>query len=149
MTPLRLMKLMRTVKNTKDGHFLVKIEIGKKFRSDEKVLWKLRLIGSSANDLFKDHAFIFGIHALIDFVNESEGATGQFLERNKKEHSGDRAFTSRMKVGGERLDFGRCAILHPKLEAPFIVVSISDQFNLARTADFKHIFGKGFGHVSD
>jgi len=61
-------------------------------------------IAGAAGDIhhaFMDKALIAGVHALVDFVDDAEGRTGERLEGHEIEYCGDGAFATGLAVGVE------------------------------------------------
>ena len=55
-----------------------------------------------ADHAFVDEAFVAGIHALVDFVDDAEGRAGEGLQGHEVEDCADGAFAAGLAVGVER-----------------------------------------------
>ena len=61
------------------------------------------LFAGNLNHAFMDHTLVSRIHTLIDFVDHTEGGSGEGLQRHEVEDCGDGAFATRLAVGVENL----------------------------------------------
>ena len=78
-----------SVVDAKDVHVFGILETGEQLGRDEEVLGTALRGGCRLDDEGMDHAFIGGVHALVDLVDDTEGALGEFLEGKQVEDGGD------------------------------------------------------------
>lgn len=83
--------------NNVDLHLGVKLEARQKLRGDEEVLARARLAGDVDHALV-DHAFVAGVHALVDFVDDAEGGAREVLQGHEVEDGGDGALAAGLPV---------------------------------------------------
>jgi hypothetical protein len=70
---------------------------------DEEVLARV-LATSNFDHTFVDHAFVAGVHALVDLVDDTEGRLGHGLEGHEEEYGGDGAFATGLAMSIELLE---------------------------------------------
>lgn len=70
---------------------------------DEEVLARVLAAGNLDHALV-DHAFVAGVHALVDFVDDAEGRLGHGLEGHEEEDGGDGALAAGLAMSVELLE---------------------------------------------
>lgn len=88
--------------NTKHPHLGIIPQIRKQLRRDEEVLASM-LATSNLHHALVDHAFVAGVHSLVDFVDDAEGRLGHGLEGHEEEDCGDGALAAGLAMGIELL----------------------------------------------
>ena len=79
-----LVRHMLAARDTVDLHLRVKLQVIEQLRRDEEVL-TCTLAACDIDHAFVYHAFVTGIHALIDLVHDAERRASEILESHEIE----------------------------------------------------------------
>lgn len=124
ITPRPILRHILTAGDTQHPHPPLIREVVQQFRRDEEVLTaapalpiimllivridtvvvmgKVGFAARDANHAFVNEAFVAGIHALIDLVDDAEGGFGEGLQGHEVEDCGDGAFAAGLAVRVQR-----------------------------------------------
>lgn len=74
-------------------HLRMEFQITKQLRRDEEVLARA-LATRNVHHTLVYHAFVAGVHTLIDFVDDAEGGASEVLQGHEVEDCGDGALAA-------------------------------------------------------
>lgn len=88
---------MLSASDTMDLHPLVVPKVGEKFRGDEEVLTSM-FFASDLDHSLVHHTLVAGIHALVDFVDDTERCPREGLKGHKIEDRRHRSLAARLSM---------------------------------------------------